>query len=1047
MRQVPAYGYVSVSVAPVRPEEGQVVGETTVVVFQSAVGLNVRSSVDSGQATVSGEAFRIDLREFETAYAKGRDMPDATGRPSYLRDTLAGQTLTVEVAETVYDRQEIGDRYDFINKVTQKVYRYTERHVPVASVGVTTDAQGRFTYAFPVAERSSYRVMVRSTDSEGRVGTETLYVYGTRSEYSFNGAYLRAEGENSTYASPRLEIGEQARITMHRGDAPLASGGKNRYLFYEQRQGLRRHVIQDGPTYALTFGEEHVPNVSFGGVYFNGFTYVQALWGPTLAFKPDARRLTIDLTTEAERYEPGDDVIVRIEVRDAAGKPVRAEVNVSAVDEAVFAVRDFYQYQGDILGRVYRWVPGGVATTYASHQYPLDAEGPGGRGGGGGPRLNFADVAFFGSVRTDVSGRAEVRFKVPDNLTSWRLTSFGVTDDLKAGSGLGEVVVGLPFFVDVSMNRDYLESDRPMVRVRAFGTALTRDDDVVYRVSAPSLGISQTASGKGFEGVWLPLMPLVPGEHEITVEAVSGDRKDALVREVNVVSSRLLAPSVQFYESVSSGAKFQGARSGQTRVTFIDAGRGRFYPLLQRLAFAPGERVDQALARVLARDLLREYFDESLPNEPFRPQSYVVQRMPPRPAPGSPPPQSFRNWTGIAILPVAEPDLVVTARVAALAPDLFGRDTLRTSLEAVVNDRGETPERYAIALYGLAALGDPVLLSLQSLAGQQADLGWRGRLYLALAFQSAGDDAAAASLLDVLIADHDEDAPPYRRLRVGADEDDVLEATSLAAVLASALGDPRADAYLRYVQAHYTQDILVSLEELSYVKAAVEKTPAGRVRFDYVLDGRRETVTLDKGAARSLSLTAEQLRGLRVERIDGKLAASTMFLAPLATGGEDVSPDLTVARTYLVATPGAAPAAPAVVRVTMPDASTRPAQLIPENALVQVVIDVKFGPQAPDGTFVLTDVLPSGLKPVTSPFFITGGDYLPPAALPGRGLRFPIAIEGQRVTFCVSRNVSQVIYYARPTARGDFVVEPALVSHSRAPSVFNYTDPLVISIR
>ena len=54
---------------------------------------------------------------------------------------------------------------------------------------------------------------------------------------------------------------------------------------------------------------------------------------------------------------------------------------------------------------------------------------------------------------------------------------------------------------------------------------------------------------------------------------------------------------------------------------------------------------------------------------------------------------------------------------------MFGPPVLRVYLEAVRDDAKETSERKAIALYGLASLGDPVLLQLQSLSTRATSVG------------------------------------------------------------------------------------------------------------------------------------------------------------------------------------------------------------------------------------------------------------------------------------------------------------------------------------
>ena len=60
----------------------------------------------------------------------------------------------------------------------------------------------------------------------------------------------------------------------------------------------------------------------------------------------------------------------------------------------------------------------------------------------GSPRTIFKDTAYWNpSVHTDGSGRAQVSFKLPDNLTTWVVAAVGATVDTKVGQITNEVVV------------------------------------------------------------------------------------------------------------------------------------------------------------------------------------------------------------------------------------------------------------------------------------------------------------------------------------------------------------------------------------------------------------------------------------------------------------------------------------------------------------------------------------------------------------------------------------------------------------------------------
>lgn len=57
-------------------------------------------------------------------------------------------------------------------------------------------------------------------------------------------------------------------------------------------------------------------------------------------------------------------------------------------------------------------------------------------------RNAFKDTAYWNpSIHTDASGRAQVSFKLPDNLTTWTLAAVASTADTRVGQGTNEIVV------------------------------------------------------------------------------------------------------------------------------------------------------------------------------------------------------------------------------------------------------------------------------------------------------------------------------------------------------------------------------------------------------------------------------------------------------------------------------------------------------------------------------------------------------------------------------------------------------------------------------
>jgi hypothetical protein len=150
------------------------------------------------------------------------------------------------------------------------------------------------------------------------------------------------------------------------------------------------------------------------------------------------KRLNIEISTDHPAYAPRQEAEVTIQVTDEQGQPVQAELSLAMVDEAIYALASdparpifdgFYSRRRHSVGTYDSMGP----TRYLAY----DEGGQGGGGDGdyyGNPRHEFPDTAaWFPALRTNAGGQVTVQVKLPDNLTSWRLTAKAVTLNTQVG--------------------------------------------------------------------------------------------------------------------------------------------------------------------------------------------------------------------------------------------------------------------------------------------------------------------------------------------------------------------------------------------------------------------------------------------------------------------------------------------------------------------------------------------------------------------------------------------------------------------------------------
>jgi uncharacterized protein YfaS (alpha-2-macroglobulin family) len=424
-------------------------------------------------------------------------------------------------------------------------------------------------YSFVPTSGGIYELRLSATDGRGGVARTTLSGYALAS-----GSGWRAE---SPYHLPlvaerkEFAVGDSATVLF---DSPFDVA--EAWITLE-REGVleRRHtVVHRGPNVVpLRIAETHVPNV-FVSVLLIRRTDGEKATRPDsaaqlirvgyaeLRVKTDVKRLTVALEPKALEYRPGDSAVVRLRVADAAGRGVRSEVTLWAVDQGVLALTEYQT--PDVVARMYQpralgarlsstlptvltsnpaliielarqsdlMLSANVVATAVGSSVALSAA----------PvvllRREFRSTAFYlATTRTDDQGRAEVRAKLPDNLTTYRMMAVAVGADDRLGSGDTTLLVTRPLVARPTLPRFVRASDTLLagaaINVRD-GRARTVDVEVAsdgMTVQGESRRAMTLAEGKGAEarfGFGVPSRDSVRDTVVVRVRASDGMEGDAV---------------------------------------------------------------------------------------------------------------------------------------------------------------------------------------------------------------------------------------------------------------------------------------------------------------------------------------------------------------------------------------------------------------------------------------------------------------------------------------------------------------------------------------
>lgn len=300
----------------------------------------------------------------------------------------------------------------------------------------------------------------------------------------------------------------------------------------------------------------------------------------SLSVPPVERQLKLSVKPQKPALSPGAQTWLDISLKDDAGRPVAGQVALVVVDEAVLALTHydlsdpmgfFYsgrgsgtsawhsranivlvnpaQLQAQSVPRTLyksavmdeeRAMAGNGAAPPPPPEAPMPAMAKAAPGPADRPaqapiqmRSNMNALALFASsVRTDASGHARVAFKLPDNLTRYRIMAVAAAGDQKFGDGRGTLVARLPLMVRPSPPRFLNFGDRfelPVVLQNQTDAPMT----VSVAVRATNLqwpegtGKKVTVPANDRVEVRFPASAVEAGTVRVQVAGASGSAADA----------------------------------------------------------------------------------------------------------------------------------------------------------------------------------------------------------------------------------------------------------------------------------------------------------------------------------------------------------------------------------------------------------------------------------------------------------------------------------------------------------------------------------------
>ncbi len=802
---------------------------------------------------------KMDFNKIPEYLAQEKDVDRYFGIGGYdiLKGAAYDTEVKIEITHYYSERVESGTYYDFIEKETRKTYKYIDHRDFIGNFTVNTvNGVGVFENLPTASEKGYYSVDISYKDSLG----QTVKMYTSFGNYDY--AWYYTEAKRYFYSFDFVNSEGESTSGFHENETLAVNlacnhkfEDKGRIMFAAYQNDILDFDVYEGTSFKYSPSLDCLPNFRAQGAYFDG-RHIYPVSAGYLKFDPSERNITLSVETDAETYDAGETVQMTVTAKDKDGNPVSgAAVMLSVVDEAAFAAGEQYV---DTLSDIYESVWYAYASPYYSYiQHVLDSESGGEKGGGGddGLRKDFRDNAYFDSLMTDAEGNAKFVFKLPDNLTTWRATIQSVksyeTGRVLAGNLKHPIISTRPVFITPIMLSEFMEGDDIAVTAKAHGidpddpiSVTIEGGDVVKSVSVLS---AQTANfGK-----------LSAGEYKVTFETENNGFRDAVQLPLTVTDTII---QTDIYSKGDLEENFDiNPVSWPVNVSFVNKEYIFITDVLRRFSRMGGKNLATRVGNSFA-DMELGYITE----EEFR--------------------DYFLHETAEDLakpLPAAGRDLTLTVMLCAAVPEIINKGTIVPILEDIISDRSSVKADVCKAYLGLAALGEPVLGEVRSLAQSGQITDYYQQIYLASALAILGDYDTAYGIYEkcvpeVAVYGDDEMTCAYVNC---PDESQRAEYTKAALMAASLMKLPEADYFARGLShlRYERQFESYAPEMIIYIKNFVPRS-GGEAVFSYKLNGETQTITLDRHRVYRMQFGEEQWKNADFKVVSGEIYTSVDYV-------------------------------------------------------------------------------------------------------------------------------------------------------------------------
>lgn len=692
--------------------------------------------------------------------------------------------ITVDIRRDYYELVSGSPVYDEATRKMVVPTQYKYRTESVGSQTITTNAEGIAEFSVNSVKEGTYYAVLSDTFGPWKIAQEHMIFYSGATTYGQDLDRSNEWVSGISFDRSIANVGDKATLSIN---SSFKDTKQQLALLIQTNQvDTWRYISQDiasidipitkdmsGGLFVCIVHPMKVSVVEGSRVTPTAKGYALNTMCTSLLVEDQSKKLTVTVAPESNSVAPGKEQSISVSVTDSKKQGVQSIVGVSVVDKAVYqqvaGTGSIDYYYLNLYQELYK--------SYRNHgrfgMSSVDVRdvlglygGMGAAGDGGGViRSNFDDnPTWKAAMKTDATGTVNIPVQYSDAITTWVVTVWAVTDDLKVGSVTTEVKTTKPVYVSVDSIGIIRPGDSAQQYVRVVNTT-----DQIF---AGTLDVVCDGCMEASEKFTVSLKPKQTVDFQVQISAKTsglstlkaslsqnGETKDTIEHSfvVRPLGVELLVQKSAMLGKKGSSMEFTLATDVVPQLTTLTA-------TLSRFPLAPGEylTIDPSFAStseisgaIVALTTIKEYNSGDVvglsPEVLSQKAQYHVQsllkRMQPNGAFG------FYSYQGEEFEPSIE-----AAYALAMARQTFtdidiSVDTMRilalNMKRIIVSDRATIGHKVRAA-YSLAVLdrsgAAAAVTALQS-ALDKEQLTDEDSLYLALALQRVGATSDAIALV------------------------------------------------------------------------------------------------------------------------------------------------------------------------------------------------------------------------------------------------------------------------------------------------------------